>query len=322
MAFHEVQFPTDLSRGSRGGPAFSTEVQSLDSGAEVRIGRWDQARHSFDASYAVKTYDELATVLEFFHARKGRLHGFRFKDWMDFTTAADHQSAHDWDDHSLGTFGTATDSIQLRKGYTSGATTEYRNITKPVTGTVKIGWDHDSDGTPTEQLSGWTVDDTTGVVTITDSSADGKTIYGGCEFDVPVRFGDLANELLDFSHDTFNIGSVSSIPLLEIKDPTVSADDFIYGGAKQITNNGSMSVAKGRVWWSAQAIGTYNLTLPQPTNYYALGGPYFYILHAGTGGTVGVYDWAGPLLKTLNAGEGCVVHLVITGGVREFRVWG
>jgi uncharacterized protein (TIGR02217 family) len=322
MAFHEVQFPTNISYGSQGGPGYSTEILTLDSGQEVRISRWSQARHQYDAGYGVQDYTDLKTVLDFFHARYGQAHGFRWKDWMDYASDSTGRGTVAWDDQNLGTFGTATATIQLRKAYTSGSTTVYRNITKPVSGTVKVGWDHDGDGTATEQSSGWSVDTTTGLVTITNSNANGKTIYAGYEFDVPARFGDLSNEVLNFSHDSFETGSVPSIPIIEIRDTAVSTDDFNYGGAKKHSATGSITIPDGRVHWTAQSSGNYDLTLPQPTNYYALGGPYFYILHTGSGGTTTVKKHDGTTLKTLSNDQGCAVHLVITGGTREFRVWG
>ena len=321
MAFLETQFPTDISYGSRGGPGYSTEIITLDSGQEIRIARWANARHRYDASYGVSDYPDLKTILDFYHATRGPADGFRWKDWMDYASDAtgrgpDFGTAVAWNDQSLGNFGTATDTIQLRKGYTTGATTRYRNITKPVSGTVKVGWGG------AEKSSGWTVDTTTGLVTITDSGADGLEIFAGFEFDVPVRFGDLGDEVLQISHDSYETGSIGQIPVVEIRDVAASPDDFLYGGAKLHGGNASITLAQGRVHWTAQASGNYELTLPQPTNFYALGGPYFYILHTGSGGTTIVKKHDGTTLQTLNADEGCIVNLVITGGTREFRVWG
>lgn len=323
MAFHEVQFPTNISQGSRGGPGFNTLMHRLDSGHVIKTSRWSQALHRYDASYGIRDYDtDLKTVLDFYHARQGSAHGFRWKDWMDFSTDSTGRGTADWDDQNLGVFGTATDTIQLRKAYTDAGNTAYRNITKPVSGTVKVGWDHDGDSTPTEQSSGWTVDTTTGVITITDSSADGKTIYAGCQFDVPVQFTEEADELLQFQLTDYATGDVPRIPLEEIADPTVVADDFNYGGAKLHAADASISLADGRVHWSEQSSGDINLTMPQPTNYYALGGPYFYFLHDGTAGNLVIKNYAGVTQVTLAAGEGAVALLVISSGTRKFRIWG
>lgn len=322
MAFHEIQFPTNLSYGMAGGPGFRTDVKPLDSGHEHRVALWSEAKHRWDASYAIRSYADLQTVLEFFHARRGRAHGFRFKDHVDFSTDSTRRGTAAWNDVELGAFGTATDTIQLRTAYSDAAATVYRTIEKPVSGTVKIGWDHDGDGTPTEQSSGWTVDTTTGLVTITDSSANGKTIFGGCQFDVPARFGNLSNEVLAIRQDNFNSGTIPAIPIVEIAGPVVTPDDFPYGGSKSYSADANLALGDGRLCWTAQASGTINLTLPEPNNYYASGAPYFTILHTGSGGSTVVKKHDGTTLATLSNGEGCEAVIVITGGVREFRIWG
>jgi uncharacterized protein (TIGR02217 family) len=58
---------------------------------------------------------------------------------------------------------------------------EVRTITKPVAGTVKVYLDG------VEQLWGWSVDTTTGVVTFGTAPAMGVEVTADCEFDVPVR---------------------------------------------------------------------------------------------------------------------------------------
>lgn len=322
MAFHEVQFPSDISYGAKGGPGFSTLIQRLDSGHEIRTARWSQALHQFNAGYGIRSYADITSVIAFYHARLGATHGFRWKDWADFSTDSTGRGTAAWDDQDLGVFGSATDTIQLRKAYASGSSTVYRNLTKPVAGTVKVGWDHDGDSTPTEQGSGWTVDTTTGIITITDSSADGKTIYAGAQFDIPCRFGEMGDEVLEITHSSFNTADINQIQIMEIADPTVVADDFNYGGAKQHAADASISIADGRVQWTEQSSGNITLTMPQPTNYYALGGPYFYFLHDGTAGSLIIKNYAGVTQVTLTAGEGCVVLLGISSGVRKFIVWG
>ena len=65
-----------------------------------------------------------------------------------------------------------------------------------------------------EQLSGWTLDATTGVITFTTAPAGGVIIRAGFEFDVPVRFD---SDTLDVTLDFERLGSITSIPLLEIR---------------------------------------------------------------------------------------------------------
>ena len=55
---------------------------------------------------------------------------------------------------------------------------------------------------------------TTGVVTFTIAPALGVAISAGFEFDVPVRFD---TDVLDVTLDLERLGSITSIPLLEIR---------------------------------------------------------------------------------------------------------
>src|SRR5690242_16944760 len=84
--FHEVQFPTDISRGATGGHAFSNVVIVTASGAEQRIAQWSKGRMKWDVSHALKHTAETEELVAFFLARSGRLCGFRFKDWNDYRT--------------------------------------------------------------------------------------------------------------------------------------------------------------------------------------------------------------------------------------------
>jgi len=64
-----------------------------------------------------------------------------------------------------------------------------------------------------EQPSGWSVDTTTGVVTFSAAPGAGVAVTAGFEFDVPVRFD---TDALDVTLDLERLGSITSIPLLEI----------------------------------------------------------------------------------------------------------
>ncbi|HDR27284.1 DUF2460 domain-containing protein, partial [Rhodovulum sp.] len=61
---------------------------------------------------------------------------------------------------------------------------------------------------------GWSVDTTTGVLNFDTAPASGVAITAGFEFDVPVRFD---TDTLDVTLDIERLGSITSIPLLEIR---------------------------------------------------------------------------------------------------------
>ena len=64
------------------------------------------------------------------------------------------------------------------------------------------------------QSSGWLVDHNTGLVSFDTAPSDGIAITAGFEFDVPVRFD---SDVLDVTLDIERLGSITSIPLLEIR---------------------------------------------------------------------------------------------------------
>ena len=207
MAFHEVRFPDNISRGARGGPERRTQIVELASGAEERNASWANSRRRYDVAYGIRRADDLAAVVAFFEARNSRLHGFRFKDWADFKSCLPSGNPGPTN-QPIGTGNGSATLFQLTKRYTSGAQSWTRTITKPVAGTVTIALN----GTP--QASGWSVSTTTGLITFATAPAAGVAITAGFEFDVPVRFD---TDALDVTLDLERLGSITSIPLLEIR---------------------------------------------------------------------------------------------------------
>lgn len=207
MAFHEVRFPDNISRGARGGPERRTQIVELASGDEERNASWADSRRRYDVSYGIRRADDLAAVVAFFEARNGRLYGFRFKDWADHRSCLSSRVTSP-SDQQIGTGDGTTTGFQLVKRYVSGGQSWTRAITKPVGGTVQIALNGVS------QANGWVVDVKTGLVSFDAAPSDGIAITAGFEFDVPVRFD---SDALDVTLDIERLGSITSIPLLEIR---------------------------------------------------------------------------------------------------------
>jgi uncharacterized protein (TIGR02217 family) len=207
MAFHEVRFPDNISRGARGGPERRTQIVEMASGDEERNGSWADSRRRFDASYGIRKADDLAAVTAFFEARRGRLYGFRWKDWADYKSGLP-SAIITAVDQPVGTGTGAATTFQLVKRYSSGAQFWTRTITKPVAGTVALALNG------VAQITGWTVNTSTGVVTFAAAPAPGIAITAGFEFDVPVRFD---TDTLDVTLDFERLGSITSIPLIEVR---------------------------------------------------------------------------------------------------------
>ena len=133
--FHETRFPTAISRAAHGGPERRTDVVVLGSGAEERNARWADSRRSYNAGYGVKSLDDLHAVIAFFEERRGRLHGFRWRDPTDCKSCPP-ESTPTALDQEIGTGDGTTAAFQLTKTYGSAFNPWTRAIKKPVAGTV------------------------------------------------------------------------------------------------------------------------------------------------------------------------------------------
>lgn len=206
--FHEVRFPTSISKGSSGGPRRRTDIVTLRSGYEERNAVWADSRREYDAGLGVRNINDMHEVLAFFEARLGRLYGFRWKDWTDYKSCPPMQNVAS-NDQTIGTGNGTRTKFQLRKAYTSGPTTYTRIITKPVTGTVLV----EANGALVNGAN-YSVDPATGVITFNVAPANGHIIKAGFEFDVPVRF---TNDVMDISVEQFNAGAAPQVNVIEVK---------------------------------------------------------------------------------------------------------
>lgn len=207
MAFHEVQFPPDISYGSSGGPKRLTQVVNLKSGFEQRNQVWAHSRRMYDAGVGIRNLDQIHDILQFWEARNGQLHGFRWKDWADYKSCAPTQTPAD-DDQIIGTGDGVEVDFQLVKRYESGGDEYARPIKKPVAGTVVVSVNGVS------QASGWSIDTVTGIITFSVAPPNTHIVRAGYEFDVPARF---EADDINLSIEGFQAGAVQSVRVIEIR---------------------------------------------------------------------------------------------------------
>lgn len=207
MQFCEDRFPDDISRGARGGPERRTQVVELASGYEERNASWAHSRRRFDVAYGIRRADDLARVVAFFEARRGRLQAFRFKDWSDYKSCLPSRPVSELD-QEIGSGDGTTTSFALAKTYGQGGDAYQRRIAKPVAGTIRVALNG------AEQFTGWAADATTGLVSFETAPDPGVIISAGFEFDTPVRFD---ADTLDVTLDLERLGSITAIPLIEVR---------------------------------------------------------------------------------------------------------
>jgi len=209
--FHEVLFPLDIALKSAGGPQRRTDVVVLGSGAEQRNARWAHSRRRYDAGYGVKTLEALAQVVAFFEERRGRLHGFRWRDRLDHSSAAPETPVAATD-QVIGSGDGVTDTLALAKTYGALYSPYQRPIVKPVAGSVRVAMD----GNEAAEGIDFTVDFTSGLVTFLPGHVptSGQSVTAGFLFDVPVRFD---TDYLEVDLSAFAAGAIPQIPLVEIR---------------------------------------------------------------------------------------------------------
>lgn len=207
-SFHDVRFPAAISFGATGGPERRNEIVQLTSGREKRNARFAQSRHHYDAGTGVRSLADLHDILEFFEARRGSLHAFRFRDPFDMKSCRPEQTPSALD-QTLGTGDETAAKFALVKRYGEGSDAYVRRISKPVSGSLKIA----VAGVETTDFS---FDGATSEIVFAPGAipAAALVVTAGYEFDVPVRFD---AERLSISLTAFKAGQIPSIPLVEVQ---------------------------------------------------------------------------------------------------------
>ena len=208
MAFDDIRFPTNISLGATGGPERRTDIVVTGSGAEERNSRWADSRRRYNAGFGVKSLDDIHDVVRFFEERRGRLHGFRWRDHADFKSCRPQGQVTALD-QAIGTGNGVTAGFQLVRRYGTGLRDYVRTITKPVAGTVIVA----VAGTVS---ANFTVNALTGLITFNAGSipAPGAAITAGFQFDVPARFD---TDQLRINLTQFSAGDIPDIPVVEIR---------------------------------------------------------------------------------------------------------
>jgi len=209
MAFHEIRFPANLSFGSVGGPERRTEIVTLANGFEERNTPWAHSRRRYDAGVGLRSLNDVETLIAFFEARAGQLHGFRWKDWSDFKSCPP-SAVPGPEDQLIGTGDGVRTVFPLQKTYVSGLQSYARPIRKPVAGSVVVSVSED----PKFEGLEFSVNHETGDVSFALPPEIGTRVSAGFEFDVPVRFD---SDTVQTSVASFQAGDVPSVPIVEIR---------------------------------------------------------------------------------------------------------
>lgn len=192
-----MRFPTDISYGASGGPAWNTEIVRVQSGAEKRNRLWSVPQYRFECAHGVKSQSQLDELLNFFYDIGGKALPFRFKNWAEYKLLKEQSEVT----------RPVTNTLKINKKYS----TYSRRITKIVDGTFKLYADN------VLVTANYSIDIDTGIITLSNPEAYGVGVVFTveCEYDFWVRFD---TDEMYVSIDNYNVYSWNQIPLVEVRE--------------------------------------------------------------------------------------------------------
>lgn len=175
---------------------WSTSIVPLSGGLESRNQNWAVPRRRYEFSFAGKTETEIRTIMAFVDDRRGMLHPFLFKDWLNYRLT---------DEIILTATGGETTAQIIQ---TWGPDTAFsRDVNYIKSGTLVVT----KNATPWSTPGDYTVS-ATGLLTFS-ALAPGDILRVTAEFYVKVRF---ETDLLGPTLDHPDIAQLSSISAIEV----------------------------------------------------------------------------------------------------------
>ncbi len=207
--FHHVVMPEHLAFGSSGGPLYKTEIVQTASGYEYRNAPWAHSLRRYNLTSGARPLADIQTLLAFFEARRGRLYGFLWRDWMDDRSSLNGQEISATD-QPLSATDAQGRHFHIYKYYGSGEDAVARRIRKPRPDNFLLA----KNKTALRKDTDYHLDHQNGVVTLNTALARGEVLTAGFHFYVPVRFD---TDDLEVQLNSFDTGILPSVPLLEVK---------------------------------------------------------------------------------------------------------
>lgn len=309
MAFHDIQLPDAFQYGSQAGAGFATIIQQTASGHEFRISRQSQAVHRLSLRSELRSAAQAKDLKAFALARRGALHSFKVRDWSDYTSNADGETAPTYLDQIIALGDGATTLFQLVKRYEIGSYEYTRTIQLIETNTVAVGLNGVLQG------SGYTVN-SQGQLQFSTAPGVGVIVTAGFKFFVPVRFTSDVDAWTRLQPDAYNVWSLPALDCQEVLGEVEQPERWLNGSGKfhgYLTADVKMALNDGAFHIVGNNSGTTRkMFLPVPT--YAPDGPaLFTVYHLGGGSSVEIRDDTGTLLTTI-AGTGGVIRIGLYRG--------
>lgn len=176
-------WPTCPTFGFVSEPQRLVKITSREGGYERRDLKWARSLRSYSSvPIGTQSEDEILDILDFWEAMDGMAEGFRFRDWIDYKSCRRGETPAATD-QPLELSGDSPTSYRLIKNYPtkSGRRIAQREIARPIGSTIMIA------NEVAAVQTAWTLDESTGILTIDGGFSGTPTSWGG-EFDVWCRF--------------------------------------------------------------------------------------------------------------------------------------
>jgi uncharacterized protein (TIGR02217 family) len=125
MSFVNIPFPDCIAFGAQSDVMWLTNIVQSIGGYESANQNWEDAKHVYDVSFAVRTAGDYQDIREHFNQVRGRANTFPFKDYLDFEVTAGVLLS------AAGAIPAASGTFYLHKRYGSGGSLWDRKITRP-----------------------------------------------------------------------------------------------------------------------------------------------------------------------------------------------
>lgn len=202
-------------RGCISTPRFRTSIQVTHGGAERRNQEWEHPLHVFQLPEGVARHPEVIEELrDHWMAMRGPLHSWPWRDPLDHAsrplTKPNVTPVPTMLDQAIGTGDGFTDKYQLVKRYARGGQVYLRTIRLPVAGSVVVAVDGEA-----VDAADFSVERTSGMVTLADPPPAGQAVTAGFLFDVEVRFE--SDDMFDGVLRALRVGGFADLTLVEVR---------------------------------------------------------------------------------------------------------
>jgi uncharacterized protein (TIGR02217 family) len=198
--FYEINFPNSIAFNSINSIYFDTNLVKSKNGTEQRSGNRDYPLLHFKVFNTFKNKKEIDQILTLFRMVRGKLNGFRLRDWLDYRV----------ENQIMGVGDGESKIFQMKKAYQIGGYITVRDIVKPVQDTVNVFINQVNCNSLIQSI-----DYARGLVSFLEPPSENEMITFECEFDVPVRFKSDELNVVLIGKDSYEI---NNLELVEIED--------------------------------------------------------------------------------------------------------